>query len=129
MKNVLFITYFWPPSGKASLHWPLFVIKHLPKYGWNPFVVTADEDSFSHKDPSLLREIDPDLTVVKTAANEPFNVYRKFIGKKYGFPLIASESISLENRNWKHRLAIWIRMNLFIPDARIGWNFSRRGYR
>jgi glycosyltransferase involved in cell wall biosynthesis len=124
MNNVLFITYFWPPSGKASLHWPLFVIKHLPEYGWNPSVVTADEDSFSHKDPSLLREINADLTVVKTAANEPFNLYRKFIGKKSGSPLIASESISLENRDWKHRLAIWIRMNLFIPDARIGWNFS-----
>lgn len=124
MKNVLFITYFWPPSGKASLHWPLFVIKHLPKHGWQPLVITADEDSFSHKDESLLKEIDPNLVVVKTAANEPFHLYRKFLGKKGNAPLIASESISLENQEWKHRLAIWIRMNLFIPDARIGWNFS-----
>lgn len=124
MKNVLFITYFWPPSGKASLHWPLFVIKHLPKYGWQPFVLTADEDSFSHKDESLLKEIDKGLVVVKTAANEPFNLYRKFLGKRSDSPLIASETISMENTDWKHRLAIWIRMNLFVPDARIGWNFS-----
>ncbi|MFA6542275.1 MAG: hypothetical protein WCT99_11815 [Bacteroidota bacterium] len=124
MKNVLFITYFWPPSGKASLHWPLFVIKHLPKFGWQPFVLTADGDSFSHKDESLLQEIDKALVVVKTAANEPFNLYRKFLGKKSDSPLIASETISMENTDWKHRLAIWIRMNLFVPDARIGWNFS-----
>jgi glycosyltransferase involved in cell wall biosynthesis len=124
MKNVLFITYFWPPSGKASLHWPLFVIKHLPHHGWQPFVVTADEDSFSHKDESLLNEIDPNLVVVKTPANEPFNLYRKFLGKRPDAPLIASETISMETRNWKHRLAIWVRMNLFVPDARVGWNFS-----
>ena len=124
MKNVLFITYFWPPSGKATVHWPLFVIKHLPQHGWLPSVLTADEDSFSHKDESLLKEIDPDLLVVKTAANEPFQLYRKFLGKKSDAPLVASETISLENDNWKHRLSIWIRMNLFVPDARVGWNFS-----
>jgi glycosyltransferase involved in cell wall biosynthesis len=124
MKNVLFITYFWPPSGKASVHWPLFVIKHLPNFGWQPFVLTADADTFSHPDTSLLSEIDPNLTVVKTAANEPFQLYRKFLGKEKDSPLIASESISLENKDWRHRCAVWIRMNLFVPDARVGWNFS-----
>ena len=124
MKNVLFITYFWPPSGKASLHWPLFIIKHLPKHDWKPSVLTVDEDSFSHTDESLLSEIDKNIKVVKTAANEPFNLYRKFLGKKSDTPLIASETISLSNTNWKHKLAIWIRMNLFVPDARIGWTFS-----
>ena len=124
MKNVLFITYFWPPSGKASLHWPLFVIKHLQKHGWKPSVLTVDEDSFSHTDESLLSEIDKNIIVVKTSANEPFNLYRKFLGKKSDSPLVASETISLSNTNWKHKLAIWIRMNLFVPDARIGWTFS-----
>lgn len=124
MNNVLFISYFWPPSGKASLHWPLFVMKHLPAVGWNPSVLTVDEDSFSHTDESLMREIDPSMTVVKTAANEPFDLYRRFLGKKGNAPLIASETISLSNTDWKHRLAIWIRMNLFVPDARIGWYFS-----
>lgn len=124
MKNVLFVTYFWPPSGKASLHWPLFIIKHLPKFGWNPSVLTVDEDSFSHMDESLLSEVDRNLLVVKTPANEPFNLYRKFLGKQRKTPLVASETISLGNTDWKHRLAIWIRMNLFVPDARIGWYFS-----
>jgi glycosyltransferase involved in cell wall biosynthesis len=124
MKNVLFITYFWPPSGKASVHWPLFIIKHLPQCGWQPFVLTADEDTFSHPDESLLQEVDPHLTVVKTSSNDPFRYYRKFIGKKSDTPLIASETISLENKGIRHRLSIWIRMNLFIPDARIGWTWS-----
>lgn len=124
MKRLLVISYFWPPSGKASLHWPLFVIKHLPKHGWQPCVVTADEDTFSHRDESLLAEVDPALTVVKSSANDPFGLYRSFLGKKSGTPLVASETISLENDDWKHRLAIWVRMNLFVPDARVGWNLS-----
>ncbi|MEW5798482.1 MAG: hypothetical protein AB1728_05705 [Bacteroidota bacterium] len=124
MKNVLFITYFWPPSGKASLHWPLYIIKHLPKSNWQPSVLTVDEDSFSHKDTSLLAEVPPDLEVLKTAANEPFDLYRKFLGKKSDAPLVASETISLSDKGLRHRFAIWIRMNLFVPDARIGWFFS-----
>jgi glycosyltransferase involved in cell wall biosynthesis len=124
MNNVLFISYFWPPSGKASLHWPLFIIKHLPKLGWMPSVLTVDEDSFSHRDESLIDEIDKKIRVVKTSANEPFNIYRKFLGKKAGSPLVASETISLTNGDWKHKLSIWIRMNLFVPDARIGWFLS-----
>jgi glycosyltransferase involved in cell wall biosynthesis len=124
MKKVLFITYFWPPSGKASLHWPLAIVKHLPGHGWQPCVLTVDEDTFSQKDESLLKEIDPALRVVKTAANDPFQLYRKFLGKGADEQLVASETISNSNEGIRHKVAVWIRMNLFVPDARIGWFFS-----
>lgn len=124
MKKALFISYFWPPSGKASLHWPLFIIKHLPKSGWQPLVLTIDEDTFSQRDESLVKEVDPTWKVVRTAANEPFALYRRLLGKKSDEQLVASEAISLEERSFRHKLAIWVRMNLFIPDARVGWYFS-----
>jgi glycosyltransferase involved in cell wall biosynthesis len=124
MQKVLFITYFWPPSGKATLHWPLKIINHLPGYGWQPVVLTADQDTFSQKDESLLQEIDSDLKVFTAHALEPFNVYRRLLGKKKDSPLTASETISTTNRGLRHRLAVWIRMNLFIPDARIGWYWN-----
>jgi glycosyltransferase involved in cell wall biosynthesis len=129
MKKVLFITYFWPPSGKATLHWPLKMIQHLPGFGWQPIVLTADEDTFSSKDESLLKDVDPNLKVFKARAVEPFNLYRRLLGKKKDAPLTASETISTTNRGLRHRLAVWIRMNLFIPDARIGWywNAIRKG--
>ncbi len=129
MKNVLFITYFWPPSGKATLHWPLKMIQHLPGFGWQPFVLTADEDTFSSQDESLLKEVASDLKVFKSRALEPFDLYRRLLGKEKNAPLTASETISTANRGLRHRLAIWIRMNLFIPDARIGWywNAVRKG--
>jgi glycosyltransferase involved in cell wall biosynthesis len=121
MKKVLFFSYYWPPSGRASLHLPLKIIQHLPSFGWQPTVVTIDEDTFSQKDESLLKEIPENLKVIKTKVFEPFNLYRSFLGKEKNAALISSETISKENNGLRHRLAIWIRMNLFVPDARIGW--------
>jgi glycosyltransferase involved in cell wall biosynthesis len=123
MKKVLFITYFWPPSGKASLQWPLDMIKYLPENNWHPAVLTAREDTFSQRDESLLDEIDPTLIVLKTNSPEPFNIYKKFLGKEKDEVLIASETISKSEKGVKHKISIWIRMNLFIPDARMGWYF------
>jgi glycosyltransferase involved in cell wall biosynthesis len=129
MKKVLFITYFWPPSGKATVHWPLKIIQHLPQFGWQPVVLTANEDTFSQKDESLLKEIDPDLKVFTARAVEPFDLYRKLLGKKKNMPLTASETISTANKGLRHRFAVWVRMNLFVPDARVGWywNAVRKG--
>jgi glycosyltransferase involved in cell wall biosynthesis len=129
MQKVLFITYFWPPSGKATLHWPLKIIKHLPGFGWQPVVLTAHEDTFSQKDESLLTEVDPTLKIFTARTLEPFALYRRFLGKEKNSPLTASETISTTNRGLRHRLAVWTRMNVFIPDARIGWywNAVRKG--
>ncbi len=123
MKRVLFITYYWPPSGKASLHWPLKIMKFLPKYGWQPSVLTVKEDTFSQQDETLSEDISPELKVIRTESYEPFKIYKKFIGKKEGDQLVASETISKSNRSLSHRISIWLRMNLFIPDARVGWYF------
>ncbi len=123
MKKVLFITYYWPPSGKASLHWPLKIMKHLPKYGWQPSVLTVEEDTFSQQDETLSEDISPELKVIRAKSYEPFNIYKKFIGKKKDDQLVTSETISKSNRSLSHRISIWLRMNLFIPDARVGWYF------
>lgn len=124
MKRVLFITYFWPPSGKATIHWPLKMIKYLPKFDWQPTVLTVKKETFTQKDESLLKEISPNLEVIKSKSFEPFNLYRKFVGKGKDEQLIASETISKTNKSLSHRISVWIRMNLFVPDARVGWYFT-----
>jgi len=121
--KVLFITYYWPPSGKASLHWPLDIMTHLREFGWQPVVLTTKDETFTAKDESLLRKVNPEWKVIKAKAIEPFNLYKKFIGKKPEEALVASETISLENKSLAHKISVWIRMNLFVPDARVGWYF------
>jgi len=123
MKKVLFITYYWPPSGKASLQWPLKIIKHLPSFGWQPLVLTVGEDTFTHKDETFINEIPLDVKVIRAKSYEPFDIYKRVTGKGKDEQLIASEAISNKNKSFTHRLSIWIRMNIFIPDARIGWYF------
>jgi glycosyltransferase involved in cell wall biosynthesis len=124
MKKVLFISYFWPPSGKASLHWPLDIIRHLPNNEIEPIILTVEEETFTQKDESLLGKVDPAWKVIKSKAFEPFDLYRIFTGKKKNEKLVSSETISTENKSLTHRIALWIRLNLFIPDARVGWNFT-----
>jgi glycosyltransferase involved in cell wall biosynthesis len=124
VKKVLFVTYFWPPSGKASVHWPLFIIKHLASAGWNSTVLTTKVETFSQEDVSLMKEIPSTVSVTKTVAYEPFGLYRKFLRKKADEPLIDSESISQTKQDFRHKASVWIRMNLFVPDARVGWMLS-----
>jgi glycosyltransferase involved in cell wall biosynthesis len=124
MKKVLFITYFWPPSGKASLHWPLDIIRHLPKDEIEPIILTVDDETFTQKDESLLKKVDLNWKVLRSKALEPFDLYRVFIGKKKGEKLVSSETISTENKSLTHKISLWIRLNLFIPDARVGWYFT-----
>ncbi len=123
MKKALFITYFWPPSGKASLLQPLRIASYLKEFGIEPTVVTVEEDRFNLKDETLLSQIPESLKVEKTKAWEPFSLYRKALNKPADSKLVASETISSSNSSFAHRASIWIRMNLFVPDARIGWYF------
>ena len=117
MNKLLFITYYWPPSGKATLHWPLKIIKHLPEFNWEPTVLTTEENT-AYKDESLLKEVSSTLKVYKAKPVEPFEIYKRLTGKSKGDPLISSETISTENQSLAHKISIWIRFNLFIPDAR-----------
>ncbi|MCE1190467.1 MAG: glycosyltransferase [Ignavibacteria bacterium] len=121
MKKALVISYYFPPSGKASLQLPLGIIKNLRSFGIEPIILTVDEDSFSERDDSFLQALPQGLKVYRTSILEPFGLYRIFTGKSRQQKLVPSEMISLENKSLSHRLSIWIRMNLFIPDARIGW--------
>jgi glycosyltransferase involved in cell wall biosynthesis len=124
MKKVLVVTYFWPPSGKATLHWPLKIIKYLPEFGCEPFVLTVKEESFTRLDETMLQEINPSLKVYKSRTFEPFNLYKKFTGRGKKEHIVDSETISKTNKSLTHLISIWIRMNLFVPDARVGWYFS-----
>ncbi len=121
MKKILFISFYWPPSGKASLHFPLKMIQYLDLKGYKSTVLTVKEDSFSAKDDTFNKCIPDGLQVIKTDFFDPFVFYKKFLGKGKDTALFASEVMSTTEGGLKHKISLWIRMNLFIPDARIGW--------
>lgn len=122
MKKVLLITYYWPPAGGPGVQRVLKFAKYLPKYGWEPVVLTVDDGEYPAIDESLLNEISHSLKVYKTRSFEPFSFYKKLSGKKGNLPThILSSS---KDEKFVDRIAKWIRTNLFLPDARIGWYFQ-----
>ena len=56
MKKVLFITYFFPPLGGAGVGRSLKFARHLPKFGWQPIVISASESVRYGKDYNLMKE-------------------------------------------------------------------------
>ena len=64
-KKVLIITYYWPPSGGAGVQRWLKFTKYLPELGWEPIIYTPENPEAPARDSSLLKEIHPDLQVIK----------------------------------------------------------------
>ncbi|MBC8384580.1 MAG: glycosyltransferase family 4 protein [Candidatus Cloacimonetes bacterium] len=118
MKKVLIITYYFPPSGGPAVQRIINFIKYLPEFGWNPLILTVKNGEFPAIDHTL--RIPDNCKVHKTFSLEPNFLYKKFTGLKRD-DSIPVAVISNKNANWKKRLSNWIRLNIFIPDAKIGW--------
>lgn len=120
LKKVLIITYYWPPAGGPGVQRVLKFAKYLPEFGWQPIVLTVKNGEYPAIDISLHKEIPANCKVYNTFSLEPNFVYKKFtrmgVDKK-----IPTAVLTTENNDWKKKLANWIRLNVFIPDAKIGW--------
>ena len=77
LKKVLVVTYYWPPSGGPGVQRVLKYCKYLPKYGWEPIILTVLNGDFPVLDKSLSKEV-RNLKVVKSASfsfHKIFNLY------------------------------------------------------
>ncbi len=121
MKKVLIITYYWPPTGGAGVQRWLKFSKYFREFGWEPVIYTPSNPDFPINDTTLLKDIPVNLTILKTPINEPYDMYRKIMGKKktetvnQGFLVEGKENSILKS------MMIWVRGNFFIPDARKFW--------
>jgi len=121
MKQVLIITYYWPPSGGAGVQRWLKFAKYLPEFGWQPIILTVDPAyaSYPQRDESLSKEVGPDCLVYTTKSFELYNIYKLVSGKKevpYGG--FANES----KEGLLQKLSKFLRGNFLLPDPRKGWN-------
>ena len=122
MKRVLIITYYWPPSGGSGVQRWLKMSKYLPEYGWQPVIYTPENGEYPVEDPSLEKDVTPEIEVIKRPIVEPYTFYKKFIGARKEEKVKAGFTKEEGNKaNWKDRLALWVRGNFFIPDARCWW--------
>ena len=122
MRRVLIITYYWPPSGGSGVQRWLKMSKYLPENGWQPVIYTAKDAEYPVEDPSLEQDVAPEAEVIRRPIVEPYNFYKKFLGMKKGEKVKAGFiNEGVKKSGWKENLSVWLRGNLFIPDARCWW--------
>lgn len=121
MKKVLILTYYWPPSGGAGVQRWLKFVKYLKDFGWEPIVYTAENGEIPEIDLSLEKDIPKGTLLLKTPICEPYAAYKTIIGQKKNEKINAAFLNESKKKSPLNNLAIWIRGNFFIPDARKFW--------
>ena len=65
MKRVLMIAYHFPPlAGSSGIQRTLRFVQHLPAFGWEPSVLTADPRAYERTSDDLDAEVPPEVPVV-----------------------------------------------------------------
>ncbi|MBK9175522.1 MAG: glycosyltransferase [Flavobacteriales bacterium] len=121
MKRVLIITYYWPPNGGVGVQRWLKMSKYLPEHGWQPVVYTPTNPELVAEDVGLLTEVHPETEVIKRPITEPFGLYKRFTGKARDERIQTAFLSEQKRGGWKEAVALWVRSNFFVPDARIWW--------
>jgi hypothetical protein len=121
LKRVLIITYYWPPSGGAGVQRWLKFVKYLPEYGWEPVIYTPENPEIPAEDHSLDKDIPEGIVVIRTKIWEPYSAYKRFVGRKKDDKIKAGFLSEKKTPSFAENVAVCIRGNFFIPDARKFW--------
>lgn len=120
MRKVLVITYYWPPAGGPGVQRVLKFVKYLPYFGWEPIILTVRGGEYPALDEGLVRDVPPGIQVFSTRSIEFFKLFKRVTGRKKEAP-IETYILNREKASWKDLFFTWLRQNIFLPDARVGW--------
>lgn len=119
MKKVLIITYYWPPSGGSGVQRWVYFAKYLRDFGWEPIIYTMKNPNYQIIDNDLEKTLPENITVLKESGFEPHQIYKLLTKQK---DKDIPNNLSAKNNNgFLHQLSVWVRGNIFIPDARKFW--------
>ena len=99
--------------------WLKFV-KYLPSFDVQPHVYIPENPTYPLTDQDLLAEVSPEAVLVKKRITEPYawaSVFSKGNTKKISSGIIPDK----KKQSALQSLMLWVRGNLFIPDARVLW--------
>lgn len=118
--NILYLAYYFPPMGMAGVMRTVKFIKYLPKFGYEPAVITVKPLSYHAYDHTLLDEIPDDVGIIRTESLEPLRIMRlmgELTAKLRGSEYETSPVISTRSR-WGGYLV----RALLPPDEKILWH-------
>ncbi len=119
MRKVLVITYYWPPAGGPGVQRWLKFVKYLRDFEFDPVVYIPENPTYPIHDESLLKEIPEGVKIYTHPIREPYGIAGFLSPKKT--KRISSGIIETKNQSFLEKAMLWVRGNLFIPDARKYW--------
>lgn len=119
LKKVLIITYYWIPAGGPGVQRWLMFVKYLRDFGIEPVVYVPENPHYPMTDTAFEKEIPEGITVIKQPIKEPYAFAKLFSRRKT--QQISSGVISSKKQSFLEKMMLWVRGNLFIPDARKFW--------
>ena len=120
MKKVLIITYYWPPAGGPGVQRWLKFVKYLPDFGIKPIVYIPKNPTYPIIDQDLLSEVPAGVTILKQEIFEPYAM-ASILSKGKVRNISAGIIPEHKKQSITEKVSLWIRGNLFIPDARVLW--------
>lgn len=93
----------------------------MRSFGCEPIVYTALNGEYPVLDESFYKDIPEGITILKQPIWEPYQLYKKVIGQKKDQRVVSGFLQENGKNSLGHRLSLWLRGNVFIPDARRFW--------
>jgi glycosyltransferase involved in cell wall biosynthesis len=119
-KKLLIITYYWPPAGGPGVQRWLKFVKYLPDFNVQPIVYIPENPTYPIIDNGLQSEVSEKAIILKKKILEPYG-FASFFGKnktkKISFGIIPNQ----KKQSFLEKTLLWVRGNIFIPDARFLW--------
>ena len=120
LKKILIVTYYWPPSGGPGVQRVLKFCKYLNETDWKPIILTVKNGDF----PVFDHTLEKDVHGYKIYKSKSYSFHKIFnsLNEKSTTPTFQLSSAKQDG--FLVKLSRWIRLNMVIPDGRIGWYFD-----
>ena len=119
-KKVLIVTYYWPPAGGPGVQRWLKFVKYLPEFNIEPVVYIPSNPSYPILDESLVNEIPKGAKIIKQPILEPYK-FAGLLSQKKSKTISKGIIPKKKSQTLLDKLLLFVRGNLFIPDARKNW--------
>lgn len=119
MQKVLIVTYYWPPAGGPGVQRWLYFASYMREFGIDPVIYTPENPHYPIRDEGLKAQVPSGIKIYRKSIWEPYHL-AGFVSRKKT-KRISSGIINREKPSVIERLLLWVRGNLFIPDARKFW--------
>ncbi|WP_264536925.1 glycosyltransferase family 4 protein [Flavobacterium sp. N1736] len=119
-KKLLIITYYFPPAGGPGVQRWLKFVKYLPEFDIQPIVYVPENPTYPIIDEGLVSQISDKVIVLKNKIWEPYqlaSIFSKNKTKKISSGIFPQK----KKQTFLDKTFLWVRGNLFIPDARVFW--------